>query len=138
MVKLAWKDQTRYSLPPTEELNCMERIGVIKLNNVIFPVTETSKLMAEDLTVEAILWTLAFAVECFMIIVGNAIAIAVFWKQRSKLKRTRYPLINLSAADFMVGVCAIDNIVCLPLDSQGCKIIQETEFYLTQFLPWPR
>ena len=82
--------------------------------------------MAEDLAVDVILWTLAFAVECFVIIVGNAIAIAVFWKQRSKLKKTRYLLINLSAADFMVGVCAIDDIICLPLNSQGCNIIQKT------------
>lgn len=82
--------------------------------------------MAEHLTLEVILWTLAFAVECFVIIVGNAVAIAVFWKQRSKLKRTRYLLINLSAADFMVGVCAIDDIVCLPLNNQGCNIIQKT------------
>lgn len=82
--------------------------------------------MAEHLTLEVILWTLAFAIECLVIIVGNAVAIAVFWRQRSKLKRTRYLLINLSAADFMVGVCVIDDIVCFALNNQGCKIIQKT------------
>ena len=82
--------------------------------------------MAEQLTLGVILWTLAFAVECFLIIVGNAVAIAVFWKQRAKLKRTRYLLINLSTADFMVGVCAIDDIVCFPLNHQRCNIIQKT------------
>jgi len=82
--------------------------------------------MAEHPTLEVILWTLAFAIECLVIIVGNAIAIAVFWRQRSKLKRTRYLLINLSAADFMVGVCAIDDILCFALNNQGCKIIQKT------------
>lgn len=82
--------------------------------------------MAEHPTIEVILWTLGFAIECLLIIVGNAIAIAVFWRQRSKLKRTRYLLINLSAADFMVGVCTIDDIVCFALNNQGCKIIQKT------------
>lgn len=76
--------------------------------------------------IELILWTLAFSVECFLIIVGNAVAISVFWKQRSTLRRTRYLLINLSVADFMVGMCAIDNIVCFPIrNNQGCEIIQK-------------
>ncbi|XP_078364446.1 somatostatin receptor type 3-like [Oculina patagonica] len=83
-------------------------------------------MMAEHLThAELIIWTLAFALECFVIIVGNAVAIYVFWKQRSTLKRTRYLLINLSVADFMVGICAIDNIVCFPMKNQGCKIVQK-------------
>lgn len=83
--------------------------------------------MAEHLThAELIIWTLTFALECFVIIVGNAVAISVFWQQRSTLKRTRYLLINLSVADFMVGVCAIDNIVCFPMNNQGCKIVQKT------------
>ena len=60
-----------------------------------------------------------------MIIVGNAVAISVFWKQRSTLKRTRYLLINLSVADFMVGVCAIDNIVCFPMNNQECEVVQK-------------
>lgn len=80
--------------------------------------------MAEQLKLaELIIWTIAFAVECLIIIVGNAVAIAVFWKQRSTLRRTRYLLINLAIADFMVGVCAIDDIVCFPM--KGCKISQK-------------
>lgn len=58
----------------------MERIGVIKLNNVIFFVIEIFKFMVEDFIVEVILWMLVFVVECFVIIVGNVIVIVVFWK----------------------------------------------------------
>ena len=57
------------------------------------------------------MWAIVFGVECLLIILGNAFTIAVFWKQRLSLKRTRYLLINLSSADFIVGLAAIEHIV---------------------------
>ena len=56
-------------------------------------------------------WTVILGVEMLAVFVGNAIAIAVFWKQRSTLKRTYYLLINLSIADVLVGLGGIENLV---------------------------
>lgn len=81
--------------------------------------------MAESFTgTELILWMIGFSLESLAIIVGNAISIAVFWKQRSTLKRTSYLLINLSVSDLMIGVGVIDDIVCLSLRNHACKISQ--------------
>ena len=41
--------------------------------------------------------------ECFVISAGNIFTILVFWKNRKKLKRTSFLLINLAVADLMVG-----------------------------------
>ena len=41
--------------------------------------------------------------ECVVIIVGNIFTIFVFWKHRSRLKRTSFLLINLAVADLLVG-----------------------------------
>ena len=51
-----------------------------------------------------LVWTAIFALEMLITLMGNAIAIAVFWKQRSTLKRTCYLLINLAVADLLVGI----------------------------------
>lgn len=75
---------------------------------------------------ELIIWTISFAVESLAIIVGNSVTIAVFWKQRLTLKRTRYLLINLSVADLLIGVCVIEDIVCFPLKNDACKVFQKT------------
>lgn len=83
--------------------------------------------MAESFTsTELIIWTIGFSVESLAIIVGNAVTIAVFWKQKSTLKRTRYLLINLSVADLMVGVGVIEDTACLSLTNDACKISQKT------------
>ena len=51
-----------------------------------------------------LLWTAIFALEMLIALMGNAIAIATFWKKRSTFKRTCYFLINLSVADLLVGI----------------------------------
>lgn len=51
-----------------------------------------------------LLWTAIFAMEMVIALMGNAIAIATFWRKRSTLKRTCYLLINLSVADLLVGI----------------------------------
>ena len=56
-------------------------------------------------------WAVILAIEMLAVFLGNAIAIAVFWKQRSTLKRTYYLLINLSIADVLVGAGEIENLV---------------------------
>lgn len=75
---------------------------------------------------ELIIWTIAFAVESLAIIVGNSVTIAVFWKQRLTLKRTRYLLINLSVADLLIGACVNEDIVCFPLND-ACKVSQKNK-----------
>ena len=57
------------------------------------------------------MWTVILGMECLLIILGNVFTISVFYKQRISLKRTRYLLINLSGADLMVGLAALDHVV---------------------------
>ena len=45
-----------------------------------------------------------YTLEAFVIIVGNAFTIFVFWTQRSQLKRTYSILINLAVSDLLVGI----------------------------------
>ena len=56
---------------------------------------------------EGIAFSVVLIVESFAIIIGNAIVIAVFSKNRQLRKRTYYLLINLAIADFLVGVIAV-------------------------------
>ena len=63
-----------------------------------------------------LMWAIVFGAECLLIILGNAFTIAVFWKIRLSLKRTRYLLINLSCADLMVGFAAIDVVATSALE----------------------
>ena len=42
--------------------------------------------------------------ESLIIIVGNIFTIFVFWKNRNRLKRTSFLLINLAAADLLIGI----------------------------------
>ena len=51
-----------------------------------------------------LLWTVIFVLEMLIALIGNAMAIATFWKQRSTLKRTCYLLINLSVADLLIAI----------------------------------
>ena len=60
---------------------------------------------------ELLFWTVIFAVESFLIIVGNIITIIVFWKLRCVLKRTYSLLINLTVADLIVGFSPIELVV---------------------------
>ena len=60
---------------------------------------------------ELFFWTVIFAAESLLIIVGNLITIVVFWKLRWVLKKTYCLLINLTVADLIVGFSAIELIV---------------------------
>ena len=51
-----------------------------------------------------IVFTTIFTVEAFVIIMGNALTIFVFWTHRFHLKQTYFPLINLAVVDLLVGV----------------------------------
>ena len=45
--------------------------------------------------------------ESLIIIVGNIFTIFVFWKNRNRLKRTSFLLINLAVADLLAGFAAV-------------------------------
>ena len=61
---------------------------------------------------EGIVFGVAFIVETFAIIIGNAIVIVVFTKNRRLRKRARfYLLINLAVADLLVGVTIVPLLV---------------------------
>ena len=91
-----------------------------------FGFTKPNKMAESFTSTQLILWSIGFSVESLAIIVGNAVTIAVFWKHRPMLKRTRYLLINLSVADLMVGVGVIEDIACLSLKNDACEISQKT------------
>ena len=56
------------------------------------------------LDITAIAFVIIRATEAVLIIVGNSLAIFVFWTQNFRQRRTCLLLINLSAADLLVGV----------------------------------
>ena len=56
------------------------------------------------LDITAIAFVIITATEAVLIIVGNSLAIFVFWTQNFRQRRTWPVLINLSAADLLVGV----------------------------------
>ena len=51
-----------------------------------------------------IVLTTVFTVEAFVIAIGNALIIFVFWTHRFRLKQSYFPLISLAVADLLVGV----------------------------------
>ena len=57
-------------------------------------------MFSSTITAFVVIYTL----EAFVIIVGNAFTIFVFWTQRSQLKRTYSILINLAVSDLLVGI----------------------------------
>lgn len=107
---------------------CGEQFANIDHNRSRTGFSVTRKKMVQNFTrTELIIWTIAFAVESLAIIVGNSVTIAVFWKQRLTLKRTRYLLINLSVADLLIGACVNEDIVCFPLKNDACKVSQKNK-----------
>ena len=60
----------------------------------------------------------AALLESLIIIVGNIFTIFVFWKHRNKLKRTSLLLINLAAADLLVGLTEVISIGTYKLRQQ--------------------
>ena len=60
---------------------------------------------------EGIVFCVAFIVESFAIIIGNAIVIVVFTKSRQLRKRAFYLLINLAIADLLVGAIVVPWLV---------------------------
>ena len=50
------------------------------------------------------LFCFLLSVEAFVICIGNAFAIFVFWQKRLTLRQTSYLLINLAVSDLLVGV----------------------------------
>ena len=52
----------------------------------------------------AILFIVVYTLEVAIIIIGNTFTIFVFWTQRLHVKRAYFLLINLSVADFLVGI----------------------------------
>ena len=43
-------------------------------------------------------------IESLVIFLGNTFTVVVFWKNRDKLKRTSFLLINLAVADLLIGL----------------------------------
>ena len=54
-----------------------------------------------------IVFCVVFSIEAFLICIGNAFTVYVFWKKRRTLQKASYLLINLALADLLVGVLEI-------------------------------
>ena len=59
------------------------------------------------LNATVIVFIVIFSFEAFLIIIGNAFTIFVFWTQRLHQKRTFFLLINLAVADLLVGIIQV-------------------------------
>lgn len=79
-------------------------------------------------TVELFSWTVVFAVESLIIITGNIITILVFWKLRYVFKKTYYLLINLTIADLIVGIGAIEIVTSNIFKLKTSKEMRWKEF----------
>ena len=64
-------------------------------------------------------------VETLIIVVGNIFTIYVFWKHRTRLKRTSFLLINLAVADLFVGLIETLTIGTskIPLQSKKQELV---------------
>ena len=49
-------------------------------------------------------WMVVYICEAFLILTGNSLTIYIFFRNRKRLKRTSYLLINLAVADALVGM----------------------------------
>ena len=49
-------------------------------------------------------WMIVHLCEAVLILTGNLITVFIFWSIRKQLRRTSYLLINLAAADILVGI----------------------------------
>ena len=59
----------------------------------------------------AIVFFVVFALQATIIIIGNVLAISIFWTLRYRLKRTSFLLINLTVADLLVGIVEVVDLV---------------------------
>ena len=68
-------------------------------------------------------------VETLIIVVGNIFTIYVFWRHRTRLKRTSFLLINLAVADLLVGlVGAITIGTLLLLQSKKQELLKSATY----------
>ncbi|XP_001627244.2 alpha-1A adrenergic receptor [Nematostella vectensis] len=64
-------------------------------------------------SVKGTVWACAFGAESFLIVVSNLLTVAVFLTGRQLRKRSTYCLLNLSAADLLVGAIPMPMFVYL-------------------------
>ena len=69
-------------------------------------------------------------IEGLLIVFGNAVTIAVFWKRRVSLKRASCLLINLAVADLLVGVALLINKAASLLQSQTVRLFLSIAVFL--------
>ena len=80
------------------------------MNNTYFAheePTDAAKPLEPPSRREGIVWCAVFGTEGVIIVLGNAMAIAVFSRTRQLRRRSFYLVMNLVAADLLVGVLAI-------------------------------
>ena len=78
---------------------CYASDNLLKKKLVIFRILNTSSMANATFVINCII-----LFESLLIFSGNSFTIFVFWKNRSKLKRTSFLLINLAVADLLVGL----------------------------------
>ena len=78
-------------------------------NSTVNSTTDNNKTLSRQLLPrsEGIAFCVASVVESFTVMIGNAIVVAVFTRNRQLRKRTYYLLINLAIVDFLVGAIVV-------------------------------
>ena len=79
----------------------------------------TSKNVSDMLAITSTALVIIRATEAVLIIVGNSLAIFVFWTQTFRQRRACLLLINLSAADLLVGVAESVMLATMKIPIQG-------------------
>ena len=84
-----------------------------------------------DTATVVILWF--SIVETLIIVVGNIFTIYVFWRHRTRLKRTSFLLINLAVADLLVGLIGAIAIATskIPLQSKKQELVRSATYKST-------
>jgi hypothetical protein len=91
--------------------------------NTTESVTPCSDRWNFDEVWKVVLWSVFFGIESLVIFVVNSLALFIFQKRTFLVKKSTYLLINLTIADFLVGITAF---LCIPV------IIFDSE-YLSAF-----
>ena len=67
-------------------------------------MTNISQNDPQFLLFKEVPWMIVYICEAVLILAGNSITVCIFWNIRKQLKRTSYLLMNLAAADVIVGI----------------------------------
>lgn len=92
----------------SEQLDCFRNEFRIIENSTLFDCVNGTQFSEEDETKVKpelnVPYTIMEALVAFFAVIGNALVIIVFYRERRLRRRTNYYIISLATADFLVGL----------------------------------